>query len=271
MSTKSLRNQLLAAIAMVLVATIALGSSTYAWFASNNLVKATDISVTARSDAAFLEITTADTAFTGSTITAAALNKGSKEAEKGLYPVTPFKLSATDKNGTVTTDLSGSRDSLVWSYTYSDSATVANKGTNQEWKTVGEAGNHTLAESAVSNEFYFRMNVEGVEGKNLKATAADFGSVTADIDKGVTVLLAGPNGFQVIKADGTITSYNSTGVADENAVLASTVSYVADNAQTTGANVTVYVYYDGENANVTTEKLKDILGVTVASITFGID
>lgn len=41
MSTKALKTQLLAAIAMVLVASIALGSSTYAWFANNNKVDAT--------------------------------------------------------------------------------------------------------------------------------------------------------------------------------------------------------------------------------------
>lgn len=47
MSTKALKTQLLAAIAMVLVASIALGSSTYAWFASNRAVTATDMKVTA--------------------------------------------------------------------------------------------------------------------------------------------------------------------------------------------------------------------------------
>lgn len=47
MSTKALKTQLLAAIAMVLVASIALGSSTYAWFASNNKVTATNMQVTA--------------------------------------------------------------------------------------------------------------------------------------------------------------------------------------------------------------------------------
>ncbi|MDY4641126.1 MAG: hypothetical protein SO412_05130, partial [Erysipelotrichaceae bacterium] len=47
MSIKKLRNQLFAAIAMVLVASIALGSSTYAWFVNNAQVTATDVKVTA--------------------------------------------------------------------------------------------------------------------------------------------------------------------------------------------------------------------------------
>lgn len=65
MSTKALKTQLLAAIAMVLVASIALGSSTYAWFASNTQVTANGMQVTAQSTQAFLLISntnkTADT------------------------------------------------------------------------------------------------------------------------------------------------------------------------------------------------------------------
>lgn len=47
MSVKALRNQLLAAIAMVLVAAIALGSSTFAWFVNNTQVTATNVKVQA--------------------------------------------------------------------------------------------------------------------------------------------------------------------------------------------------------------------------------
>ena len=56
MSTKALKTQLLAAVAMVLVASVALGSSTYAWFASNNKVTATGMEVTAKSNVASLLI-----------------------------------------------------------------------------------------------------------------------------------------------------------------------------------------------------------------------
>lgn len=47
MSIKKLRNQLFAAIAMVLVASIALGSSTYAWFVNNSKVTAESVTVSA--------------------------------------------------------------------------------------------------------------------------------------------------------------------------------------------------------------------------------
>mgnify|MGYP004586375923 CR=1 FL=1 len=47
-SVKSLKKQLMAAIAMVCVAAIALGTSTYAWFVNNTTVKAEKVDVTAK-------------------------------------------------------------------------------------------------------------------------------------------------------------------------------------------------------------------------------
>ena len=55
-SVKTLKKQLVAAIAMVVVAAIALGSSTYAWFVTNNTVKATTSQISAQSNAAFMKI-----------------------------------------------------------------------------------------------------------------------------------------------------------------------------------------------------------------------
>ena len=55
-SVKALKKQLAAAIAMVVVAAIALGSSTYAWFVSNNTVTATTTNISAQSNSAYLVI-----------------------------------------------------------------------------------------------------------------------------------------------------------------------------------------------------------------------
>lgn len=50
MNSKAIKRQLLAAIAMVLVAALALGSSTYAWFVASGTVTAEGMSVQAQSD-----------------------------------------------------------------------------------------------------------------------------------------------------------------------------------------------------------------------------
>lgn len=57
MDTKALKKQMGAAIAMVLVAAVALGSATFAWFVTNNKVDATTSTISAQSNAAFMTIT----------------------------------------------------------------------------------------------------------------------------------------------------------------------------------------------------------------------
>lgn len=49
MDTKALKKQMGAAIAMVLVAAVALGSATFAWFVNNTKVKAESVNVAAKS------------------------------------------------------------------------------------------------------------------------------------------------------------------------------------------------------------------------------
>ena len=54
MTVKALRKQLMAAIAMVVVSAVALCSSTYAWFASNNKVTAGNMNVQAQAEGGIL-------------------------------------------------------------------------------------------------------------------------------------------------------------------------------------------------------------------------
>ena len=63
MKSKALKRQLLAAVAMVLVAAVALGSSTYAWFANNNTVTAKGMSVNATVDDSLVIKGAQDTSF----------------------------------------------------------------------------------------------------------------------------------------------------------------------------------------------------------------
>ena len=56
MDTKALKKQMGAAIAMVLVAAVALGSATFAWFVTNSKVDATTSTISAQSNAAFMTI-----------------------------------------------------------------------------------------------------------------------------------------------------------------------------------------------------------------------
>lgn len=85
METKALKKQLGAAIAMVLVAAIALGAATFAWFVNNNAVTATGVDVSTSSAVPNLYITS-----TGKT------TDGMSAA--GTNPTKLFPVSTNDAN-----------------------------------------------------------------------------------------------------------------------------------------------------------------------------
>lgn len=86
MNSKAIRKQLLAAVAMVLVAAVALGSSTYAWFAANNEVTATGMSVHAQGESGIVIKGESDSVFS-TTGTA-------RSAVSSLKPTSTCNLSA---------------------------------------------------------------------------------------------------------------------------------------------------------------------------------
>ena len=84
-SVKALKKQLGAAVAMVCVAAVALGSSTYAWFVTNNKVDATTTNISAQSNAAFMTITNGATGASNVDTTSATTTLGK---DTDLYPAT---------------------------------------------------------------------------------------------------------------------------------------------------------------------------------------
>lgn len=88
METKALKKQLGAAIAMVLVAAIALGAATFAWFVNNNAVTATGVDVSTSSAVPNLYITS-----TGKTTDAMSKPKPDSNPS-ALYPVSTNNADA---------------------------------------------------------------------------------------------------------------------------------------------------------------------------------
>ena len=237
MDTKALKKQMGAAIAMVLVAAVALGSATFAWFVSNNEVTAKTTGVKAQSNTAFMSIEYKKSA-KGSKTThsvdwtdlAVALYPAEVQSDNAEAPAPKFVTAygtATD-NGT-----KNGADIVV-----GDAA----KAVNDKY-AVGEANNYNISSA-------------GVDLSNLKIDKVD---VTTGADKGlqnaVRVLVVGPENWQVWGPKG-MQLEGTTGKA-----LAATVAKDVDTP------VSVYVYYDGNDAAVTTANLANILdsvGVTIS-------
>lgn len=238
MDTKALKKQMGAAIAMVLVAAVALGSATFAWFVSNNTVTAKTTGVKAQSNTAFMSIEYKKSAIGTKTTDSVdwtdlgvALYPAEVQSDGATAPAPKFVTAY----GTTTTD-----GKKTGNYIEVGDAAKAVK----DQYAVGEAGNYNISSA-------------GVDLSDLKI---DQVAVTTGANEGlkdaIRVLVVGPDNWQVWGPDGK----QLEGTADK--ALAAKVTKDAD------TTVSVYVYYDGNDAAVTTANLQNILGSVGVTIHF---
>lgn len=244
-NTKSLKKQLAAAIAMLLVAVVALGSASYAWFVSNNTVTAKTASISAQSNAPFLMIDKSIVTTTSGT------SIEFTEASTALYPAqvvaagtNPKFQSAYASKKTEATELLGSR------------------------YDVGDAEAAVTAGFAIKETFYIgTADNKAGSFKDLKVSKVELTTDTGKLDNAVSVLLVCGNNWAVYKvsADGAILDKygdgNTAAGNNGNGILAATI------AAANSVTVDAYVFYDGSDSEVYTNQL-DALGTGGVTLTF---
>jgi hypothetical protein len=185
MTVKSLRKQLAAAIAMTLVATVALGSSTYAWFTMNREVSVTNMTVKAKSEGGLLISETAghtaadqwdDVATANSLPTGVVLQPTSSSNTKAWYHAN--SKSANDEAGAAETSLSNnlSGSYATLSLITTNATTDAQAGTNAANAIYYVDGDNTSGYSATGDSAYYvkytyylkTSNENGVTGMGLE-------------------------------------------------------------------------------------------------------
>lgn len=248
MDTKALKKQMGAAIAMVLVAAVALGSATFAWFVSNNAVKATTSKISAQSNAPFLKID--KTAITAGSTTSISY---ADEADMKLYPAQVVKN--TDGKP-------------LFKSAYASAATATTELTNSRYE-VGDATAAVNGEFAIKKSFKIgTADAKAGSFKNLKVSGVELTSKGTDgLEEALSILVVCGDNWAVYKksADGTVlTEYKDKVSAAGNntdGILAGTIA--ANNS----VDVDVYVFYDGSETNVFTANL-DRLTAIGATVTF---
>ncbi|NLS85624.1 MAG: hypothetical protein GXZ14_08530 [Ruminococcaceae bacterium] len=248
MTTKSLRKQLMAAIAMVLVAAVALGSSTYAWFAANRIVTATDMKVT-------------------------ATTSGSLAITKGALPIastTAITVSAEDASATAliptTHDLTtATATGLVYNINAGNvSAQTGLLETGKSALTFAEATNSGTTYYYVDYVVYIAASGAELTGQDIKAkflnsaattlpgaTSIDFYVASAtsvvaptvnDVNYGGTLNLAGldsqVNDASTTLTEVTIKSNTTVPKAGTNAAIAVLMRVYVDGALKDAADTT---------------------------------
>ena len=264
-SVKALKKQLGAAVAMVCVAAVALGSSTYAWFVSNNTVKATTVNISAQSNAPFLKIDSA-------TVTAGSGTTKTLTEPTGENKLYPSQVVGTIANGTA------AKFESAYASAKDSAAELANSrftvGTN------GTADEAVTGKYAIKQTFYIgTSDANAGSFKDLKVSAVQINATAGSkLEDAMRVLVVGENGWVVWKkgtteTDGWVKTYTSTetdpqtingqGVAKDNSdsVIDSAIAAAAS------GKVDVYVFYDGADDDVKTSQLADLTGCGV-TITF---
>ena len=227
--------KLIPALVMLLVSAIMLSTASFAWFASNDVVTATDMSVTAKSAARFLEISNAE----GGTYTASAeATNDAKEVD----------LIHAKVNGTT----------VSW---YTGSSTLAgDKGTTNSTPIDGgiaeDGGSYALV-----NTFYVKMSAGStIDLTNLTVTKVTVAGTTSALDPALRVLVVGENGAQIYRptADGSLDAVTIEGSAN-SATLINTIP-----KEGPVKTIKVYVYFDGDDAAATTNNAATLVAKTVS-------
>lgn len=249
MDTKALKKQMGAAIAMVLVAAVALGSATFAWFVSNNTVKATTSKISAQSNAPFLKID--KTAISESSTTSISY---AEDADVKLYPAQVVKNTTDDKP--------------LFKSAYASAANATTELTNSRYD-VGDAAAAVAGDFAIKKSFKIgTADAKAGSFKNLKVSGVELTSKGTDgLEDALSILVVCGNNWAVYKksADGTVlTEYKdkvSAAGVNTDGVLADAI------AANSSVDVDVYVFYDGSETNVYTDNLNKLTAIG-ATVTF---
>lgn len=265
-NVKALKKQLAAAIAMVLVAAIALGSSTYAWFVSNNSVKATTTSIAAQSNSAYLLIANQTAGATTHESASIAVNK-SEDDTIALYPA-QWKNGFDASKKKVGTEGAGA---AVYQFesAYASATGAPNEKDNTRF-AVGDPAAAVTAKYAYLNTFYVGTGkydgvFENLKVTGMKVTATNSNQLTGAIRLLVkcgdawVVAKVGDSGFEIESESG------SGGIINAGKFGKSTTGEGAVH----DVQVDVYVYYDGADSAVFSDNLSNIntAGVS-ATVTF---
>ena len=219
---------------MVLVDAVALGSSTYAWFVSNNQVTADVGNITAQSNAAFLQIDNK------TAITASSTSTTIDNLNATLYPVRPVAdtIAESKKASEITWETSYAKksDAALSTGTYYD---VTEPETNGYIKTTS-----------------VQVNTSQGEFTNLKVDSVNVSAATNDakIVGAVGVLFTCGDNWelwtnQVAYVDGSEAKWTQK-AASENALLAA--------VNNTATEVKVTVLYDGDYGTIFTDNLPNL-------------
>ena len=257
------KRALISSVAMLLVAMIALGTATFAWFTANPNAKATGLSMKTTASAGLVIRTDSDTEWSHD----AKLYKGQADAFN-LTPVSEEQGAGNAAN--------------FWK---TDAALSSEYGAKTDAAmTAANLGTFQAAGDVYSEKIYFRLsdgsNPADAAGKDVKLTSVSITkNAAATMEGTIRVAIANKAGtilgtycISAAGANGTLTTASKTTGAFSPALATSvatpvvvpTTSLSADGADLSNY-VTVYVYLDGQDSNCYSDKVGTVNATEIIS------
>ena len=285
MNSKAIKRQLLAAIAMVLVAAIALGSSTYAWFVASGSVTAKDMKVNVQSSGGLV------ISYAGEKDAWGVTASGQMTASKALTPVSTSDM----------TDWSTAQAKVANSYEF-DKTTIKNvKNDVLPNGTYADANTYAVMRafkirSAAPGQLCKGLYVEKIEVSGSDNTldtslrvgfrykyasgTGEYGETSSFITGPVTVTSTSGQSEQ----NGPTATYKfySTKDTAENEAKAVTLTDVGKNARIVPAStevtngtdkpvyVEIFIWFEGQDQNLFSDNVKAIDNMDI-TVTFTSD
>lgn len=258
MNSKAIKRQLLAAIAMVLVATIALGSSTYAWFAAQNDVKAEGMMLQAQGESGIVIKSVENTS-----------SKFASIASAGMTSTDESMLKPTS-----TTDL------VTWYHARSDIQDDAKaKQDKNKYETLVSTEGYVLKRSFIIRSAADSVPVTGVK---LAVSNVSVTSTTTDsqnLDKALRIGVKVANQFFIYnpaaQATSTVTMTYGDGKGSVSWLNAAektrdlfTLSNNTIPANDTELAAEIYMWFEGEDENCKSTNITASLDKLQVSVTF---
>lgn len=226
------------ALCALLVSAVMLGSSTYAWFSMNTRVTAQGMQVTAQSNSTYLVVSKDTTLATATNVNVENKVGGIGGDKTHVYP-----CAKADKAITGTDVKAGD-----WYYASSkkqdQAGSMGDGELGADTINVTKIGTDLTTDYKVTYTFYIGVSAESVaKTANIKIDAADtvLGSSAEWLNKGLCAIVTIEG-----KTPVTITKDATTGTVNDVELT------------TTAKSVTVVVYIDGNNTNVTSAKVADL-------------
>ena len=283
--------KLIPAVCLLLVSAMLLGTSTYAWFSMNTTVTATNMQVKAVANQGLLinEIETAnDTNWDSSATTdqsgGISLRPTSTANTSAWYTANSKKANtaAAATSGTPSTDLVSGYTTL--STSASQVAAVAGSNAERNVYYVDDNGTSGYQDGEgyyVKYTYYIKSSADAIacstaaNANNLNVAVTATGtSATADLDAALRVaVVIGTKAYIFAPVTGATTSYYVNAASTATTALTGTQAtgtLTIPATTSNGMQVDIYLYFEGEDANLKTDNIIAALDNLTVSVDFSL-